>query len=258
MNISTNKMNNNCGKADDQNNEDLTIKQILVLICANLGYRLAESGLSLISNFSDDSPKKVSGSLSQATMRALSLVPEIDIIYTIFSGAVNLTTDTCRMRNYNVLWVAYGGIVIILVMKVTDVFVSEFISMNKHIVDKYKKNEICAGVYTIFAILIGVLGIGLLLVADNKQPLDCSPHFCTSNKTKQRENYKLRVAFLVVSFVCSCTIIIMGVICWFISLFDEDHKTEDHKTEDHKTEDHKTEPEAEVHTHGCVALYMLS
>ena len=237
MNISTNNMNNNCGKEDNQESEYLTIIQIFILICVKLGYRFAESGTSLLSNFSDNSPKKVSGSLSQATMRALSIVPEIDIIYTIFSGAVNLTTDECRTRNYNVLWIVYGGILIILCMKFTDVFASEFISMKKHIADKYKEYKIYAGIYVGIAIFFGILGIGLLLVADNEQPLDCSPHFCTSNKTKQRENYRLRVGFLVVSFVCSCTIIIMGVICWFISLLDKDH----------------TEPEAEVeHTHECM------
>ena len=172
----------------------------------------------------DDSSKQFMEKIYYATLRTLSLVPEVDASYTIFINLVNLMSDNCRMRNYNVLWVIYGGILVILIIEMVAAFVS---ALKNH----YKKPIWM--IYSIIIILLGVVGTGLFFVAVNEQPLDCSPHFRNIGRpTKEPitvtlhevKNYRLRVGFLVVSFVCSCLIIGAAGLCWIYKLCNERDK----------------------------------
>ena len=172
----------------------------------------------------DDSSKQFMEKIYYATLRTLSLVPEVDASYTIFINLVNLMSDNCRMRNYNVLWVIYGGILVILFIEMFAAFIS---ALKNH----YKKPIWI--IYSIIIILLGVVGTGLFFVAVNEQPLDCSPHFRNIGRpTKEPvtvtlhevKNYRLRIAFLVVSFVCSCLIIGAAGLCWIYKLCNERDK----------------------------------
>ena len=172
----------------------------------------------------DDSSKQFMEKIYYATLRTLSLVPEVDASYTIFFNLVNLMSDNCRMRNYNVLWVIYGGILLILIIEMFAAFIS---ALKNH----YKKPIWM--IYSIIIILLGVVGTGLFFVAVNEQPLDCSPHFRNIGRpTKEPitvtlhevKNYRLRVGFLVVSFVCSCLIIGAAGLCWIYKLYNERDK----------------------------------
>lgn len=241
---------NNINKATD---EDLIVPSIIILLGAMLGFRIISSLKKLIQNFcegegpkdskksrdseeqrnseapreaeepKDDSSKQFIEKIYYATLRTLSLVPEVDASYTIFINLVNLMSDNCRMRNYNVLWVLYGGILVILIIEMFATFVSALKNL-------YKKAFWFWMIYSIIIVMLGVIGTGLFFVAVNEQPLDCSPHFRRiGTLTKEPitvtlhevKNYRLRVAFLVVSLVCSCAIIVAAGLCWIYKFYNE-------------------------------------
>ena len=210
--------------------EDLTVQSIIILLGAMLGFRIISSVRKFFQNLfegeepNEDSSKQFMEKIYYATLRTLSLVPEVDATYTIFINLVNLMSDNCRMRNYNVLWVIYGGILVILIIEMVAAFVT---ALKNH----YKKPIWM--IYSIIIILLGVVGTGLFFVAVNEQPLDCSPHFRNIGRpTKEPitvtlhevKNYRLRVGFLVVSFVCSCLIIGAAGLCWIYKLYNERDK----------------------------------
>ena len=216
--------------------EDLTVQSIIILLGAVLGFRIISSVKKYFKNLfkseepKDDSLEQFIEKIHYATLRTLSLVPEVDATYTIFINLVNLMSDNCRMRKYNVLWVIYGGILLILIIEMAYAFISAF-----RIHKEYLK-KLCWIAYSIIVVLLGVVGTGLFFVADNEQPLDCSPdyHRITTPTEKpvnitlhETENNGLRIGFLVISLLCSCTIIVIAGVCWIYSLY-QDYNEEIH------------------------------
>ena len=210
--------------------EDLTVQSIIILLGAVLGFRIISSVKKYFKNLfkseepKDDSLKQFIQKIHYATLRTLSLVPEVDATYTIFFNLVNLMSDNCRMRKYNVLWVIYGGILLILILEMAYAFISAF-----RIHKEYLKKP-CWIAYSIIVVLLGVVGTGLFFVADNEQPLDCSPdyHRITTPTEKpvnitlhETENNELRIGFLCVTLVFSLAIIILAGIGWIYSLYQD-------------------------------------
>ena len=209
--------------------EDLTVQSIIILLVAKLGFRIVSAVKKYFENLfkseepKDDSPKQFSESIYYATLRTLSLVPEVDATYTIFINVVNLMSDNCRMRNYNVLWVIYGGILVILIFEMSYAFFSTF-----RIHTEYLKLQWV--IYSIIVIFLGFVGIGFFFVADNEQPLDCSSTYHNIpdyRPTKmpvtvtlhEDENYGLRIGFLCVTIVFSLAILTLAGICWIYFLY---------------------------------------
>lgn len=208
--------------------EDLTVTSIIILLGAVLGFRIISSVKKYSKNLfiseepKEDSRKQFIQKIHYATLRTLSLVPEVDATYTIFINLVNLMSDNCRMRNYNVLWVLYGGILLILIIEMAYAFISAF-----RIHKEYLKKP-CWIAYSIIVVLLGVVGTGLSFVADNEQPLDCSPDYHRITKPTEKpvnitlhetENNKLRIGFLCVTLVFSLAIIILAGIGWIYFLY---------------------------------------
>lgn len=226
---------NDAETSDNSEEIDLTVKSILILIGAKLGFKmiphLVKSGKSfgkatcMHKNKTNDScspyrnnnsPNEVKfyESLFYAVILTMAVVPEVDTTYTILYNLVSLTTNMCRTRKYNVLWVIYGGIMVIVMLEMIHGVSEAFIKGEQR--NKNTKGRL----YYIFLSIVAVLAIisnGFFFVADNELPLDCTTPY--NIMTHARANYKLRVAFLTVSFAFSLIILVIGIISWSYFLY---------------------------------------
>ncbi|XP_019857747.1 PREDICTED: uncharacterized protein LOC109586020 isoform X2 [Amphimedon queenslandica] len=226
---------NDAETSNDSEEVDLTVISILILIGAKLGFeiiphlvkcgksvkeaicmRICKTNDTCSPDKNNNSPNEVQfyESLFYAVILTMAVVPEVDTTYTILYNLVSLTTNMCRTRKYNVLWVMYGGIMFIVMLEIIY-RVSEAFKKGE------KRNKNPKGwLYIIFLSIIAVLAIisnGLFFVADNELPLDCTSPF--NIMTHTRANYKLRVAFLTISLAFSLVILVIGISSWLYFLY---------------------------------------
>ncbi|XP_019852838.1 PREDICTED: uncharacterized protein LOC109582535 isoform X2 [Amphimedon queenslandica] len=228
---------NDAETSNDSEEVDLTVISILILIGAKLGFKIIPHLVKCGKSFSkatcmhmnktkindsyspdknNNSPNEVQfyESLFYAVILTMAVVPEVDTTYTILYNLVSLTTNMCRTRKYNVLWVIYGGIMFIVMLEIIYGVSEAFIK------GKQRNKNTKGRLYNIFLSIIAVLAIvsnGFFFVADNELPLDCTSPF--NIMTHTRANYKLRVAFLTVSLAFSLVILVIGISSWSYFLY---------------------------------------
>ena len=240
--------NTNDAKTNDDIEEtDLTVISIISLIGAKLGYKIipyiTKCGKSSINTlcqmclrkrYSEEpcencqcrndnlsNPVKLAESMLYAVILTMAIIPEVDATFTILYSLISLTTDTCRTRKYNTLWILYGGIILIALLEtiygMSQAFNIYFRSQKKAKKEKLDaKGWLCSISFIVVAVLAVIVN-GLVFVADNELPLDCSPHF--NIVTHTRRNYTLRVAFLTVSLGLSLVIFFIQLGCWLYFLY---------------------------------------
>lgn len=172
-------------------------------------------------------------------------IPILDGFYTTLLE----TEDACNPKEqtpkqtyfYKALWIVWSAIILLLIIKL---IIQGWCAWNeieplKWPVDQVKNflrsHSCCKCCYKgtengengdgnkcgllhlciiIIAPILAVVCIGLFLVADNRQPLDCSPHMPKDTNT----NYWTRIVFLIISLIlCYIPCMITAIILWVCS-----------------------------------------